>query len=201
MGQITSAVSNVRSAFQLKVSARGALIRSIFGSNLMYWAVMLSGKPTPLRFFIVTVPTLGLIVWAIILVRTTRHLPSSTAELDHWRSVRKFYWLDVGLEWVLIGVAVLTLAQFSRFDLIPQALGVIVGVHYLPLGKIFYAKQYYWTGGVMVAVALGSLLISRGQIRNIFGCVAVGLTLWVSSFAILWWIAAALRGRTHPNVL
>jgi hypothetical protein len=40
------------------------------------------------------------------------------------------------LEWALIGIAVLALAQVSRFDLIPQALGVIVGLHYLPLGKI-----------------------------------------------------------------
>jgi hypothetical protein len=199
MGQTTSAISSVRSAFQLKVSARGALIRSVFGSNLMYWAVMLSGKPTPLRFLIVTVPALGLIVWAIILVRATRKLPSSAAEVDYWRAVRKFYWLDVGLEWGLIGVAVYALVQFGRFDLIPQALGVIVGLHYLPLGKIFRAQQYYWTGGVMVTVALGSLLIPRGQLRDIVGCATVGLTLWVSCFAILCWIAAAIRGRTQSN--
>lgn len=200
MGQTTSAISNVRGAFQLKVSARGALIRSVFGSNLMYWAVVLSGKPTPLRFSIVTVPGLGLIVWAIILVRTTRKLPSSAAEEDHWRAVHKFYWLDVGLEWGLIGGVVFALAQFGRFDLAPQAFGVIIGVHYFPLGKIFRARQYYWTGGVMVTVALGSLLISRGQIRNVFGCVGVGLTLWVSCFAILCWIAAAVRSRTQSNV-
>jgi hypothetical protein len=200
MGQTTSAISNLRSAFQLNVSARGALIRSVFSSNLIYWAVVLSGKPTPLRFSIVTVPALGLIVWAIILVRTTRKLPSSAAELDYWRAVRKFYWLDVGLEWGLIGVVAFALAQFGRFDLIPQAFGVIVGVHYLPLGKIFRAQQYYWTGGVMVTSALSSFLVPRGQIRNIVGCVAVGLTLWVSCFAILCWIAAAVRGRTQSNV-
>lgn len=44
----------------------------------------------------------------------------------------------------------------SRFDLIPQALGVIVGLHYLPLGKIFRAQQYYWTGAVMVAARFAS---------------------------------------------
>jgi hypothetical protein len=201
MGPATSGISNGRdiSAFQLKVSARGALIRSVFGSNLMYWAVVLSGKPTPLRFSIVTVPALGLIVWAIILVRTTRKLPSSAAELDHWRAVRKFYWLDVGLEWGLIGVTVFALVQFGRFDLIPQAFGVIVGLHYLPLGKIFRARQYYWTGGVMVTVALGSFLIPRGPIRDIVGCAGVGSTLWVSCFAILWWISSAVGPRTQSD--
>lgn len=174
-------------AFQLKVSARGALIRSFFGSTLMYWAVVLSGNPTPLKFSIVAVPAVGLIAWAVIRVRATRKLASSADELAQWRSVRMFYWLDVGLEWGLIGVAVLILARLARFDLIPQTFGVIVGLHYLPLGKIFRGQQYYWTGGLMVAAAVGSLLIQRGQMRNVVGCVAVGLTLWVSCFAILCW--------------
>jgi hypothetical protein len=189
MDRTTGTVSRAHNdgAFQLKVSARGALIRSFFGSTLMYWAVVLSGNPTPLKFSVVAVPTVGLIAWAIIRVRATRKLASSADELARWRKVRRSYWLDVGLEWGLIGATVLVLARLARFDLIPQAFGVIVGLHYLPLGKIFRAQQYYWTGVVMVAAALGSLLIQRGQIRNVVGCVAVGLTLWVSCFAILCW--------------
>jgi uncharacterized membrane protein YuzA (DUF378 family) len=140
-----------------------------------------------------------LILWAIVLVRATRKLPTSAAELDHWKIVRKFYWLDAGLEWGLIGVTVFALVQFGRFDLIPQAFGVIVGLHYLPLGKIFRAQQYYWTGGIMVAAALGSFLIPRGQIRDIVGCTAVGLTLWVSCLALLWWISSVVGGRTQSN--
>ncbi len=174
------------SAFQSKVSARGALIRSFFGSTLMYWAVVFSGRPTPLWFSIVTVPAVGLMVWAIRRIRATRNLPSSAAELDHWKTVRKFYWLDVGLEWVLIGVAAFVLTKVGRFDLIPQAVGVIVGLHYLPLGKIFRAQQFYWTGTVMVTAAIGSLLIRRGSLRNVVACVAVGLTLWVTCAGILW---------------
>jgi hypothetical protein len=202
MGQTTSAISRVGNvgAFQLKVSARGALIRSFFGSTSMYWAVVLSGNPTPLRFSILAVPAVGLIAWAILRVRATRNLPSSAEELAHWRAVRKFYWLDVGLEWGLIGVAVFALARFGRFELIPQTFGVIIGLHYLPLGKIFRAQQYYWTGGVMVTAALGSLLIHRGHIRNVVGCAAVGLALWATCFAILCWSSSPFGGRNKSNV-
>jgi hypothetical protein len=202
VGQTTSAISSDRniSAFQLKVGARGALIRSFFGSTLMYWAVVFSGNPTPLWFSIVTVPAVTLMAWAILLVRATRNLPSSPADLDHWKAVRKFYWLDVGLEWGLAGVAMFALAQVGRFDLVPEALGVIVGLHYLPLGKIFRAQQYYWTGGIMVAAALGSLLIHRGHIRNLVACTAVGLTLWVTCVAILCWTSSAVGGRSKSNV-
>jgi hypothetical protein len=37
----------------------------------------------------------------------------------------------------------------------------------------------------MVAGALGWLLIARGNIRNIVGCAAVGLTLWITGVSIL----------------
>jgi len=202
MGQTTSAISGVRNAgaFQLKVSARGALIRAFFGSTLIYWAVVLSGNPTPLKFSILALPAVGLIAWAVFRVRATRNLPSSAEEFAYWRSVRRFYWLDVGLEGGLICVAVFVLARSGRFDLTPQTLSVIVGLHYLPLGKIFRARQCYWTGGIMLTAALGSLLIPRGHIRNVVGCAAVGLTLWATCFAILWWTPSPLGGQNESNV-
>jgi hypothetical protein len=71
---------------------------------------------------------------------------------------------------------------------------------FLPLAKIFRTPRYYWTGGIMVVAALGSLLIHRGYIRNIFGCGAVGLTLWVSAVAILSRTSSALVGQTESNI-
>jgi hypothetical protein len=201
MGQTTSAISGPRriSAGQLKGSARGALICAFFGSAWMYWAVVFSGNPTPLWFSIVTVPAVALIAWAILRVRAVRHLPASAAEVEHSKAFRKLFWLDVGIEWGLSGFAVFALARFGRFDLIAQALGVIIGLHFLPLVKIFRAPHYYWTGGIMVIAALGSLLINRGHIRNIFACAAVGLTLWVTSVAVLCWTSSEVGSQTKSN--
>jgi hypothetical protein len=197
MGQTTSAISSVRniSGGQLKGSARGALICAFFGSAWMYWAVVLSGNPTPVWFSIVTVPAVVLIAWAFLRVRAVRHLPSSAVELEHSRAFRKFFWVDVGIEWGLGGVAVFALARFGNGDLIPQALAVIIGLHFLPLVKIFRAPLYYWTGGIMVVGALGSFLMHPGRIRNLVACAAVGLTLWVTSVAVLCRTSAALRGQ------
>jgi len=202
MGQTTSAISSVGnvSAGQLKGSGRGALICALFGSAWMYWAVVFSGHPTPLWFSIVTVPAVVLTAWAILRVRATRRLPSSAAERHHWKTFRKFFWIDFGIEWGLGGVAVFALARFGRFDLIPQALGVIIGLHFLPFVKIFRAPRYYWTGGIMVVAALASLFIPRGYLRNIAGCAAIGLTLWVTGVAILCWTSSAVGGHTKTNL-
>ena len=117
--------------------------------------------------------------------------------MGHSRAFPKFFWVDVGIEWGLIGVAVFALARVGRGDLIPQALGVIIGLHFLPLVKIFRAPLYYWTGGIMVVATLGSLLMHRGYLRNVFTCAAVGLTLWVTSLAVLCRTSAALGD--NPN--
>ncbi len=179
MGQTTSVTSI--SAGQLKDSARGALIGAFFGSAWMYWAVALSGNPKPLWFLIVTVPAVALVAWAIFRFRLVRHFPFSAVDLEHSKTFRKFFWADVGIECGLSGVAAFALARFGRFDLIPQAVAVIVGLHFLPLVKIFRAPLYYWTSTLMVVAALLSLLINRGYTRNIFACGVVGLILWATS--------------------
>jgi len=202
MSQTTGTISSVRniSALELKVSARSSLIRSFFGSGCLYSAVVFSGHTTPLWFSLLTVSSVGLIAWAILRVRATRKLPTSAADLDHWRAVRKYYWLDVVLEWGLCGVAALVLTVHGRFDLVPETLGVIIGLHYLALGKIFRMRQFYWTGGIMVVAALASLLVHRGHIRTVAGFAAVGLTLWVTCVAILWWTPSAVDGQAKTTV-
>jgi hypothetical protein len=170
---------------QLKGGARAALICFSFGSAWMYWAVVFSGSQSPVWFSIVTLPAVVLTLWAILRVRAFRHLVSSPAELAHWMRFRKFFWIDFGIEWGLGGIAAFLLSRVGRFDLMPQALGVIIGLHFLPLAKIFSARLYYWTGGIMVIAAVGSLFIPRSDVRNIAGCAAIGLTLWLTGLVIL----------------
>ncbi len=170
---------------RLKGSARGALISALFGSAWMYWAVVFSGHLTPMWFSMVTLPAVLLTAWAILRVRAVRHLVPSGDELAHWMRCRKFFWIDFGIEWGLGGIVVFVLYRLGRLDLIPQALGVIIGLHFLPFVRIFRAPRYYWTGGLMVAAAFASLLIAHGYIRNIVACSAIGLTLWVTSVAAL----------------
>lgn len=170
---------------QLKGGARAALICATFGSAWMYWAVVFSGSQSPVWFSIVTVPAVVLTLWAILRVRAFRHLAPSPAEAAHWMRFRKFFWIDSGIEWGLGVIAVFVLARAGRSDLIPQVFGVIIGLHFLPLAKIFEAYLYYWTGTIMVIAAIGSLVIPRSDVRSIAGCAAIGLILWLTGLVIL----------------
>jgi hypothetical protein len=170
---------------QLKGGARAALICAFFGSAWMYWAVVFSGSQSPVWFSIVTVSAVVLTLWAILRVRAFRHLASSPGELAHWMRFRKFFWIDSAIEWGLGGVTVFVLGHLGRSDLMPQALGVIIGLHFLPLAKIFAARLYYWTGAIMVIAAIGSFIIPRSDIRSVADCTAIGLILWLTGLVIL----------------
>jgi hypothetical protein len=172
-------------AGQLKASARGGLICALFGSAWMYWAVIFSGHPTPIWFFAVSLPAITLTIWAILRILAFRHLISSAADLQHWRSFRKFLWIDSLIEWVLVGVGSFLLSRIRRYDLIPQLFGLIIGLHFLPIAKVFRLPNYYWVGAIMIAGELSSLLIPRGEMRNIVGCACIGLILWINGLIIL----------------
>ena len=129
------------SAAKLKGSARGALICTSFGSAWMYWVVVLSGSQTPVWFSIVTLLSVVLTLWSVLRVRAFRHLSSSPAEAEQWMRFRKLFWIDSCIEWGLGGIAVFLLAHIGRSDLVPQVFGVIVGLHFLPLAKVFSAHD------------------------------------------------------------
>lgn len=101
-------------AGQLKASARGGLISGLFGSAWMYWAVVFSGHPTPLWFSAVSLPAITLTIWAILRILAFRHLISSEADSQHWRSFRKFLWIDSAIEWVLVGTGTFLLSRVGR---------------------------------------------------------------------------------------
>jgi hypothetical protein len=172
-------------AGQLKASARGGLICALFGSAWMYWAVVFSGHRTPIWFSVVSLPAITLTIWAIVRILAFRHLTSSAADLQHWRSFRKFLWIESVIEWALVSIGTFLLSRIGRYDLIPQLFGLIIGMHFLPIAKVFQLRNYYWVGAIMITGELSSLLIPRGDMRNIVGCACIGLTLWINGLIIL----------------
>src|ERR1700732_1800084 len=181
---VVSGFPNV-GAGQLKASARGGLICALLGSAWMYWAVVFSGHPTPIWFSAVSLPAITLTIWAILRILAFRHLISSAADLQHWRSFRKFLSIDSVVEWVLVGIGTFLLSRIGCYDLIPQIFGLIIGLHFLPIAKVFQLPRYYWVGAIMIAGELSSLLIARGDMRDIVGCACIGLTLWINGLIIL----------------
>jgi hypothetical protein len=191
---VTSTVSSSLnlSAVWSKGKTRGALICGIGGAAFMFQALYYGRIATPVSLTIITILTVPFIVWPVARLRSLRHLPYLDADRQRWAAIKVIYWTDAAIEWLLCAVACCWLPYIHRADLIPQFLGTIIGLHFLPLAKIFEAPIYYATGAVMVLGVLASLAIPPGHARNIVALGINGLSLWATAAVVLFrdWLSS-----------
>lgn len=127
----------------------------------------------------------GLLIWRGIRLR--RQAPGfSRAKVrgaPKGSSIRK---ISVGFQIVgtaqTLGIALVGLICWilHRTDLIWPLIGLVVSLHFLPLGRLFSVRPYYVLGVLGAAVAATSLLGFNGAART----VAVGLGLVMSGSAV-----------------
>ena len=181
----TIAIPNVSStAAPLQGRAIGALICGVFGAIWMFEAVYFGAMATPLWLTVVALLSVTFIAWpAAKLYSYSRRGYSSKAE--NWASVSKAYWIIVTIEWVTCIVGVNVLSNIGYGGLVPQFVGLVVGIHFVPLAKIFKAPIYNWTGAVMSIGVLASFAIPAGNVRNLAAYAICGYALWATTIVIL----------------
>ena len=115
---------------------------------------------------VVTVPVLiaGVGI-AAVLLRGARHLRRSAIALPvsapagtDLGSVRRRFNLVVAGECVAIGAAINLLIRSNHPQWIPTAICTVVGLHFVPLARLFRAPLYYATGGALCLVAATTII-------------------------------------------
>ena len=183
------------SAGYLKGRTRAALIGGFFGAVWVFEALFFGHAATSLWLTLAALASIILVAWPVIELRSLRGLPYSASDRAMWASISKRYWIDVAVEWIACAIAVNWLVYIHRYDLIPQALGVIIGLHFLPLAKWFRVPLYYATGTVMIVGVLASFLLPRGDARTIVACLADGFSLWATALCNLLWVRLSPRPK------
>ena len=184
--ETTIAVPNSlpRGAAQLKGSAIGALICGVFGSGWMFQALYYGAIATPVWLTAFALFAATFVVWPAAKLFSVRHHAYSS-DGRKWADFSKAYWAIVAVEWLGCTVGVNWLSHAGHEDLIPQFIGLIVGLHFLPLAKIFRASVYNWTGAVMLLGEFASLAVPAGNHRDLAAYGAGGLALWATAVVIL----------------
>jgi hypothetical protein len=94
---------------------------------------------------------------------------------------------------VLILIAVLGLVKAGSPGLIPSAVCLVVGLHFIPLARVFDVPTYYLLAAAMVAVAVAGAVIhwsggADASVQAFVGFLAA-VCLWTAS------LVSARRGR------
>jgi hypothetical protein len=95
-------------------------------------------------------------------------------------------------QWGAIAMLIVVLNVVGRTEWIWCGLMLIVGLHFLPLAKLFASPINVYTGLALIGVAVVYPLVSQGP-TSPSGPLAAGLVLWVSALITL---AGAMGGRS-----
>jgi hypothetical protein len=96
------------------------------------------------------------------------------------RSMR-FYWIVNVAQWLLIFGAAAALGASGHPRWIVAAVILVVGLHFIPLGRIFADRLHYATGAALVVLACSYPLLSPSGPQDPIGLLGAGIILSASA--------------------
>ncbi|MFK2877266.1 hypothetical protein [Rhodanobacter hydrolyticus] len=134
---------------------------------------------------VATIALLGLCAARLLATRRTRSADDPAASAA---GKRAGIWFGIifGAEAALIAISSVLLARGGLGLWIPATAALIVGIHFLPLARVFAAPIYYGTGIFSVLGVLACLLIPDMALRLLCVGLVMAAVLWVTSWLLLW---------------
>ncbi|MGH9740476.1 MAG: hypothetical protein ACRD4X_18100 [Candidatus Acidiferrales bacterium] len=192
------------SALQVETAlgaGRGALIVSIFGCGWLVWGLFIIGAFTPVRIVALGVIELAFLDGAVYFIRKGRTLRKQYPRLPQavTRNTAKWYWIIVAAEVVAIAIAANVAIDLRRPELIPDWIAILVGLHFLPLAKIFHARSMAYVGAAMVLWSILCWIAFRSDALAAAVVFGAGVLVWIASGLALRRARAAVRSLSHQR--
>ena len=148
-------------------------------------------------------PVVAVLAALVFLARATqlfaaaRHYPPVTSDEDAARGKRMgiAYGVVFGTEGAVIGITVGVLAGLGLDDYTVPAIALVVGLHFLPMARIFDRTVDHWIAGWVVGVAavgIGILAVagSWAGVPALWSAVGVGTALGTAAYGVFMWLEA-----------
>ena len=129
---------------------------------------------------------LGLMVLALAVPAAgllRRYPPRFDRSSAEGRRIGRTFGIVNGVQWALVAVACFVLGALHRPELILPAIIGVVGLHFVPLAKLFNVSLYYETAVALVLWACAyPVLLGPGSYG--LGALGTGLILWLTGMAV-----------------
>jgi hypothetical protein len=165
----------------------GAAILTLFGS---VWCILALALWPPHPVWSVpagSVATVVLLALCVMRLVALRNIPSVDDPVAAAKGKRAgmLFGIIFGIEGGLIWLCATLLARLGLDIWIPIAVAVIVGLHFLPLARVFEVPLYYWTGALSVLGVLVCSLIRDPGVRVLCAGLTMSAVLWLSAIWLL----------------
>ena len=166
--------------------ALGGIFLSLFGAAWLCGAAYAYAGPDPALLAAIAVVALAMTAWAVAIFRARRRSFTATGDAAARRRVRKSFMVVNAVQWSSIGLAVLLLNLTGHVAWILPAVILVVGLHFVPLAKIFHYSGYNLTALALVLVAVLTLLFGGSSNASIaLTLLATGVILWLTALTLL----------------
>jgi hypothetical protein len=201
--QLVSSISALRT--QIRGRASAGLLLAFFGAAWWGWGVggiqgLFSGETT--AFYSILVLATGiLVIGGIFLLRAARRLPRDTSPAGRARDAavgkrNRAFGMVFALEMVIIALGVILLNVFHHPEFRLPFVTIVVGVHFLPLARLFAVRLYSVIGILFVLV--GVIVVLAVPVSTMIGNLLAWDVLVGSTCAFILWLTgiySELRGR------
>jgi len=155
------------------------------GAGIGVWCLAEFGAGS-MMFILDIIVMLLLLALSLRQFRKNKQAYDALAASENQKRVGKLFNLINALQWaVIFGVSVI-LSRIGEGKWIIPAIIFIVGLHFLPLAKLFGVKRHLIVGvGLIVWSIAYSTLMPYGP-QSACGPLGAGLILWLSAIAAIW---------------
>lgn len=168
-------------------SVAGAAILTLFGSAWCIVALALWPAHPVWSIPAGSVVTIMLLALCVIRLTALRNVPSIHDPIAAAKGKRAgmLFGIIFGIESGLIWLCAMLLTRLGLSIWIPIEVAVIVGLHFIPLARVFEVPLYYWTGVLSVLGMVGCSLIRDVGTRLLCAGLMMAAVLWLTAVLLL----------------
>ena len=159
--------------------AIGAMFFALFGAVWLLIADRLAHAHGWIPVVVVIGVALLLFVSALRVFRAQRDALVTLRQSPQSQRMRRQFRAINALQWIVAAVVVVVLHGLRLDVWVVPALMLVVGLHFLPLARVFQYSPHGLTGAVLIATALLYPLVSPGGAASPIGSAIAGVTLWL----------------------
>ena len=161
--------------------AKGAMFFSVFGGIwLALWAYdEYSGSVGAL--LIVALATAVLLAAVYRVYKVNSLALKAHAQTSETRRKSRLFNLVNFAQWAVIFLVASVFTQIGYTKWILPMVMLIVGLHFLPLARLFAYRPHYLTGAALILLACVYPIVARDGPASAVGALGAGLILWLSA--------------------
>jgi hypothetical protein len=138
-----------------------------------------------LAVLIVAVLAAALLAAAIRVYQRHSGALKALAQTPETRRRSRYFNLINGAQWIAIFVVAFTLAKTGLGTWILPSIILIVGLHFLPLARLFGYRPHYVTGAALILLAIAYPRLADDGPASALGALATGVILWLSAIVAI----------------